>query len=252
MCKLMLEQRLVRGLLPGHVPHCMCGNRWCVNPLHLCEVNRHTSVADRPTLPIESTSELKKDAVYQVRYLADRGRDQAFIVEALGLPQWIVDTILNDSIWDRLHFSSAEKAAALVQLDPLGQPSMCFPIPHVDNHGYAYCHVNGRRYKASRFAYSLGRGKEPDPSSVIHHKCNNPDCVRPSHLEEYDQKSNIRYRRNAQLDANIEIFGEIIVDEMDSGRVTTFSGLAKKFDMDDKKVKRIYHHIKIHWPKRNR
>ena len=61
----------------------------------------------------------------------------------------------------------------------------------IDVHGYG--HMSSRRgkspYKSHRIAYELFIGKIPD-GNVVRHKCDNPNCVNPAHLDIGTQKDN--------------------------------------------------------------
>ena len=58
----------------------------------------------------------------------------------------------------------------------------------LDKGGYGKFTTGGRTYRAHRFSFLLATGDEPE---VVAHKCNNPCCVRPSHLEAGDSLTNM-------------------------------------------------------------
>lgn len=74
-------------------------------------------------------------------------------------------------------------------------------------HGYGKVRRGNRWVAAHRYAFSLDRGRNPDEQVL--HECDNPRCVRPSHLSEGSQKKNI-----ADMDAR-------------GRRKTNFSAVAK-------------------------
>ena len=53
--------------------------------------------------------------------------------------------------------------------------------------------ANGKRYKAHRVAYMIAKGRIPH-KHVVRHKCDNPKCVNPHHLETGTQRQNDRDR----------------------------------------------------------
>jgi|CXWL01.1.fsa_nt_gi hypothetical protein len=56
--------------------------------------------------------------------------------------------------------------------------------------GYGRFHMdNNNRYRAHRVSYVLA-GKELSPKDLLRHKCDNPACVRPSHLKPVDKAQN--------------------------------------------------------------
>ncbi len=54
--------------------------------------------------------------------------------------------------------------------------------------GYGRFYYKGRDWRAHRLSFLLATGKEPE---VVMHRCNNPACVRPSHLQAGDSKENL-------------------------------------------------------------
>ncbi len=55
--------------------------------------------------------------------------------------------------------------------------------------GYGQASWKGRRRAAHRVVYELVVGPIP-AGTVVHHKCNNKNCVRPDHLEAMTQRDN--------------------------------------------------------------
>lgn len=62
-----------------------------------------------------------------------------------------------------------------------------------DKDGYGRVRVAGKRVMAHRVAYAQARGLPLDAIAgrVIRHKCDNPSCVNPEHLEEGTHQDNM-------------------------------------------------------------
>ena len=54
--------------------------------------------------------------------------------------------------------------------------------------GYGRFYHDGKDWRAHRLSFLLSTGQSP---AVVLHKCNNPGCVRPSHLQGGDTKENL-------------------------------------------------------------
>jgi hypothetical protein len=61
-----------------------------------------------------------------------------------------------------------------------------------NEHGYGKIRVNGRTVKAHRVSYELEYGVLLTPAQKLLHECDNPPCVRPSHLFIGTQLDNMR------------------------------------------------------------
>jgi hypothetical protein len=56
--------------------------------------------------------------------------------------------------------------------------------------GYGLFHLDGKHQSAHRVAFVLTNGDIPE-GMELHHKCENPVCVRPDHLEVVTHKENM-------------------------------------------------------------
>lgn len=55
---------------------------------------------------------------------------------------------------------------------------------------------HGRSLLVHRMAFEVAHGRRIKPGLVINHKCGNPACFEPSHLEEVTPTENMQYRVN--------------------------------------------------------
>jgi len=56
--------------------------------------------------------------------------------------------------------------------------------------GYGHFWIQRRRFRASRISLGLSIGRELAPEEYALHECDNPPCVRPTHLHVGDQSLN--------------------------------------------------------------
>jgi hypothetical protein len=76
---------------------------------------------------------------------------------------------------------------------------------HVDKDGYGMVRRNKKNMRASRYAVYLATGKYVPPGMVVMHDvCDNPPCVRYSHLKVGTQSENIAssYRKGRSVSPN--------------------------------------------------
>lgn len=62
--------------------------------------------------------------------------------------------------------------------------------PHDARGGYFSFRLNGKTIKMHRYMYERHKGKIPD-GLLIRHKCDNPKCINPDHLEPGTHKDNV-------------------------------------------------------------
>lgn len=65
----------------------------------------------------------------------------------------------------------------------------------IEKSGYGRIMISRVKYGAHRLAYELANGPIPD-GYVVRHKCDNPSCINPSHLEVGTQADNIKDKVN--------------------------------------------------------
>ena len=60
-----------------------------------------------------------------------------------------------------------------------------------ENNGYGRIYIHGKRHLAHRLSYELHHRTKLTRKQVIRHKCHNPLCVNPQHLQPGTQQQNI-------------------------------------------------------------
>ncbi|GAA1992709.1 hypothetical protein GCM10009718_33020 [Isoptericola halotolerans] len=65
-----------------------------------------------------------------------------------------------------------------------GAPDACWPWEgRLDAKGYGFIKVNGKTTRVHRVAWLLANGSWPPPGMVVRHRCDNPPCCNPAHLQ---------------------------------------------------------------------
>lgn len=100
--------------------------------------------------------------------------------------------------------------------------------------GYGQIGIKDKMIKAHRFSWILHFGGIPEDLCVLH-KCNNPRCTNPNHLELGDQKKNMQYKTECNRQARGEkngkskLTGEEVKEIKESG--LTKKELSKRYNI---------------------
>lgn len=105
------------------------------------------------------------------------------------------------------HYVAARRRGVLPPLTPDDRFANSFEVAdngcwhwtaNTDRKGYGLLAVGGsRKMRAHRWAWERYVGSIP-PDHQIHHRCLNPSCVNPAHLEPVTNEENQRRRRAVQ------------------------------------------------------
>lgn len=74
----------------------------------------------------------------------------------------------------------------------VGRPEDCWPWTAATRHGYGMVWARGAVRAAHREAYEAVQGSGSADGLVIRHRCDNPPCVNPGHLQSGTQADNVR------------------------------------------------------------
>ena len=154
----------------------------------------------------------------------------------------------------QLKGTPARRAAFIEEIRLLGEGPECVYWPWSDRRDtYASVHVDGVKMRASRWVYEQFSGPLPERHGrgargvLVLHKCDNPPCVRPSHLFSGTQDDNMKdasakgrkiggrgnhHFRLASADV------EAIKADLSAGGVTQHA-IARKFGVSDTTISMI-------------
>jgi len=121
-------------------------------------------------------------------------------------------------------------------------PNECWPVKNPGYQGYKSFDVNRQKMRMHRFSYEHFVGPIPDGMEV-RHKCDNPSCVNPKHLEigtHADNMADMAIRQRGQ-----RILTSSDVEEIRSafagveGRSGLAVSLAKRYGVKPRQIRRV-------------
>lgn len=104
----------------------------------------------------------------------------------------------------------------------------CFVVTshRLNKDGYSGLYHNGRHQRAHRLVYQECFGELPD-DLVVRHKCDNPCCINPEHLESGTHTENMRDAVNRRRNAYGERNGRTVINEETAREVKRMVGEGK-------------------------
>lgn len=121
--------------------------------------------------------------------------------------------------------------------------------------GYGICTIDGKNHSAHRLSWQwANKGKKIPKGHVLLHKCDNPLCVRPSHLEPGTQQHNVDDRVEKQRSARGKGNGRARLDQDDIKKIKalretgmTESAIATMFNVGRSTISNILHNRTWGW-----
>ena len=194
-----VSYRLHYGETPSDYLRHTCDNPSCVNPQHLVPGNQSQNMEDRKA----------------------RGRDGAYRIPAIDRRS----RFQRPSLADRFREKFAVSADG------------CW-IWHGarTSQGYGLIIDGKRRLQAHRASYELCNGRIPR-NLVVRHKCDNPLCVNPAHLELGTRGDNVRDRGDRDRTARGSRSGKAVLNEGEACLIKKF--LLRHRPVDGRKGLRV-------------
>lgn len=135
-------------------------------------------------------------------------------------------------------------------IDQTGGPDSCWPWKGLrDDNGYGLVGIKHRSRFAHRITFAAFNNVEIKPSEVVRHRCDNPICCNPRHLDIGSQKDNVEdmVRRGRQQDYSNVLKGQNhkLATITDQQALEIFQangslgGIARRFGVTQNIVERI-------------
>lgn len=207
----ILAHRFAWQRVHGRVPKGMCvlhrcATRVCVNVEHLYIGTREEAGAKAAPSPgpgfageYHPRAKLTRAQVVELRGLyATRSLSQRALAKRFGLSQTHVGSIVRGESWKKdqrpdlkpriRRIAIQERFDDFVRKERTG----CWVwTGWLTPDGYGKFNLRGKKTAAHRFSYARAHGSIP-AGKVVRHRCDNPACVNPAHLQLGSQTENVR------------------------------------------------------------
>jgi len=190
-----------RGPVPdGMVVRHLCHNKLCVRIDHLKLGSAEDNVRDKVLARRQACGERQhlskltwKD-VDHIFAMRAKGRSTYWIARQFEVARPTICAILKGKTWrhrdavngvgkiERISISRDKPTVEEVFWSHVIKSRGCWNwAASLNNKGYGWFRIRGKTFTAHRASWMLFRGSIPAGMCVLH-KCDNPQCVRPSHL----------------------------------------------------------------------
>ena len=199
----LFKEPIPYGLLIRH----NCDNPSCVNPAHLHIGTNSDNMIDREQRGrANHSTKLTADEVREIKILLGFGFTNMYLARQYKVSGVLVGLIANGQVWKHVTMSQPVDTLRVenIKIDTSKMDDKERFLSNVTKtetcwiwntcktpRDYGKFVIDGICYKAHRIAYILFKGSISD-DLLIRHKCDNPNCVNPYHLETGTKADNNR------------------------------------------------------------